>query len=300
MRPTLTIFTPAYNRADCLPKGYEALCRQTLKDFIWIIVDDGSTDNTKDLVRTWQKQENGFKIRYIYKPNGGMYTGYNTAIAQADTDLCMCVDSDDYLTDDAVEKIIRCWKDYGGEQYAGIVGLDCFEDGQIIGDKLPDHKSINLLALEFGRYHIHNGDRKNIFRTDLYKSVTPMKEYPEERDFNPHYIHLEISEKYDCLVLNEKLCCVERRSDGMHTTVFRQYLRSPKSFRAMRLRALSFKNSPLTYRIRHTLHYISSCLISHEPCISASPRKLLTVLLYPMGILFYLYVMHCNRKNRNI
>ena len=72
---TLTVFTPTYNRAYCLHKGYEALCRQTSKDFVWIIVDDGSTDETKMLVDEWIKNDNGFNIQYVYKENGGMYTG---------------------------------------------------------------------------------------------------------------------------------------------------------------------------------------------------------------------------------
>ena len=78
---TLTVFTPTYNRAYCLHKGYEALCRQTCKDFEWIIIDDGSSDHTKELVDTWLQKDNGFQIRYVYKENGGMYTGYNAAIA---------------------------------------------------------------------------------------------------------------------------------------------------------------------------------------------------------------------------
>ena len=66
MKPTITVFTPTYNRAYCLHTGYEALCRQTLKDFIWLVVDDGSTDNTKELVEEWQKKDNGFEIQYLF------------------------------------------------------------------------------------------------------------------------------------------------------------------------------------------------------------------------------------------
>ena len=75
---TLTVFTPTYNRAYCLHKCYESLKRQTCPDFEWLIVDDGSTDNTRELVASWQK-EASFAIRYIYKKNEGMHTGYNVA-----------------------------------------------------------------------------------------------------------------------------------------------------------------------------------------------------------------------------
>ena len=148
---TLTVFTPTYNRAYCLHKGYEALCRQTCKDFEWIIIDDGSTDNTRELVEDWMRKDNGFRIRYAYKENGGLASGYNAAIALTDTELCVCVDSDDYLTDDAVEKVLSFWRANGSDCYAGVIGLDCLESGEILGDSLPEQKSINLIDLYVGR-----------------------------------------------------------------------------------------------------------------------------------------------------
>ena len=123
-KKTITVFIPAYNRADILNRGYQALRRQTLKDFIWLIIDDGSTDNTKEVIAKWMQENNGFEIRYIYKKNGGLHTGYNAAIANADTELMMCVDSDDYLPNDAIERIINFWRENGSDKYAGIVGLD--------------------------------------------------------------------------------------------------------------------------------------------------------------------------------
>ena len=85
---TLTIFTPTYNRAHTLKRTYESLCRQTCNDFEWLIIDDGSTDNTKGLVNTWIA-DNVLSIRYIYQENGGLYTGYNTAYANITTELCV-------------------------------------------------------------------------------------------------------------------------------------------------------------------------------------------------------------------
>ena len=129
----LTIFTPAYNRAHTLPRTYESLCNQNCKDFIWLIVDDGSKDNTADLVKQWQEVDNGFEIRYIYKENGGMHTAHNVAYANISTELNTCIDSDDKLADGAVEKILTKWeevKDYG---YAGIIAIDADFDGNIIG-----------------------------------------------------------------------------------------------------------------------------------------------------------------------
>ena len=177
------------------------------------------------------------------------------------------------------------------------MGLDCDPEGKVIGDLLPDQKSINLIDLAVGKYPIVNGDRKDVVRTDLYKSVAPMKEFPGEKDFNPHYLHLKISQKYDFLVLNKKLCHVDYQSDGMTTTVFKQYLRSPRSFRETRMLDMSFKNVPFKYVVKKTVHYISSCRIAKEPCISCSPRKVLTVLLYPAGMLFTAYLKRSSREH---
>ena len=108
MIPTLTIFTPTYNRAYTLHLCYESLKRQTSKDFVWLIVDDGSTDNTKEVVENWIS-ENEVSIRYHYQDNQGMHGAHNTAYELIDTELNVCIDSDDYMPDDAVEKIVLFW-----------------------------------------------------------------------------------------------------------------------------------------------------------------------------------------------
>lgn len=297
MNKTLTIFTPTYNRAYCLEKGYRALGRQTLKDFVWIVVDDGSTDNTRELVEGWMEECKDFEIKYVYKENGGLYTGYNTAIEMADTELCVCVDSDDYLTDNAVELIVDKWKKDGSQEYAGIVGLDCLENGEIIGDKFPEQKSINLIDVLFKKYSFKNGDRKNIVRTELYKWHSPIEEIQGEKDFNPHYLHLKISQEYDFLVLNEKLCVVEYQVGGMSDTIFKQYLRSPKSFRKMRLLDMSLETVPMKHLLKSNIHYTSSCIISGENCLKDSPCKLVTLLMWPFGLLLTLYIKLYNMKH---
>ncbi len=295
--PLITVFTPTYNRAQCLERCYEALCRQTSKDFLWLIVDDGSVDNTRQFVEDWQRAENGFEIRYFYKKNGGLYTGYNKAIKEADTELCVCVDSDDYLTEDAIESVAGFWRRYGSRRYAGVVALDCFEDGTIIGDLLPDKKSINLIELMLGKYHIKNGDRKNFVRTDLYKKYAPMKEFPGEKDFNPHFLHLKISQEYNFLVFNYPVCVVEYQTDGMTNTVLKQYLRSPNSYREMRLFDMSIRHAPLKYKFKKHIHYVSSCLLSQKPCLEDSPEKVLTVVAFPFGIMLTIYLLIYNKLN---
>ncbi len=288
----LTVFTPAYNRADCLPRCYEGMKSQTNHDFIWMIIDDGSKDGTKDLVDVWLKEKNDFEIKYYYKENGGLHTAYNEAIAHIETPLCVCVDSDDYMPNDAVEKILSFWEANGSEKYAGIVGLDFSMDGKVIGDKLPEQKSINLIDLMTGKYHIVNGDRTNVVRTELYKKFAPMKIFEGEKNFNPHYMHLQISEKYDFLVLNENLKFVEYQQGGMSDSILKQYINSPNSFAEIRKQYLSFPNTSLKFRFRHSIHLVSSCLMAGNVfrAVKESPRKLLAVAALPFGIAFTIYI----------
>lgn len=167
---TLTIFTPAYNRAHTIGRTYESLCRQTCKDFEWLIVDDGSSDNTRALVEGWIK-ENRIPIRYIYQQNQGMHGAHNTAYRNIETELNTCIDSDDYMPDDAVEKIITFWKRNGSNRYAGLIGLDRTEDGKIIGTKFPEDMNSTTLYGFYARGG--KGDKKLVYRTEV------IRQYPE-------------------------------------------------------------------------------------------------------------------------
>lgn len=288
----LTVFTPAYNRAELLQRCYESMCRQTCKDFIWMIIDDGSSDNTGELAASWIEAGSDFEILYYHKENGGLHTAYNEAIAHITTELCVCIDSDDYLPDNAVERILTFWDIYGSDEYAGIVGLDYTLEGKVIGDPLPDQKTVNLIDLLTGKYNIDNGDRTNVVRTELYKQVAPMKVFTGEKNFNPHYMHLQISEKYDFLVMNENLRFVDYQAGGMSDSMLKQYKNSPNSFAETRKLYLSFPGTSLKFKIRHTIHMVSSCILAGKPkaAFDKSPYKLLTTLLYPLGMLLAGYI----------
>lgn len=288
----ITVFTPAYNRADLLKRCYESMCRQTNKNFIWMIIDDGSTDNTKEVVDLWMLNNNGFEIQYYYKENGGLHTAYNEAIEHIDTELCVCIDSDDYMPDNAVEIILDFWKKNGSNEYAGIVGLDYTIDNHVIGDLLPDKKSINLINLLIGKYHIHNGDRTNVVRTELYKKVAPMISFKGERNFSPHYMHLQISKNYDFLVLNKNLRYVEYQADGMSNSIFKQYLNSPNSFIETRKLYLSLPGISWKFKLRQSIHLVSSGIIANKmiEVLKYIPSFGMTVLAVPCGLLLSKYI----------
>lgn len=287
----LTVFTPAYNRAECLQRCYEGMRRQTDKRFIWMVIDDGSTDHTKELVEAWQKENRDFVIEYYYKENGGLHTAYNEAIKHINTELCVCIDSDDFMPDNAVKRILDFWKKNGSEKYAGIVGLDYDLNDQVIGDLLPEQKTVNLIDLLIGTYKIHNGDRTNVVRTELYKKFAPMKVFPGEKNFNPHYMHLQISQEYDFLVMNENLRYVEYQPGGMSNSMLKQYKNSPNSFAEIRKLYLSFRNTSIKFKVRHSIHLVSSCILANKPSvIKESPCSIITAIVYPLGWLLSVYI----------
>jgi len=294
----LTVFTPAYNRGDLLERCYESMKRQTSKAFIWLIVDDGSTDDTAERVKRWMAEPQSFEIQYLYKENGGLHTAYNAAIAHMDTELCVCIDSDDFMPDDAVETILDFWNKHGSDEVAGIVGLDYDLKDHVIGDPLPDQKTVNLIDLLTGKYPIVNGDRTNVIRTELYKKFAPMKVFPGERNFNPHYMHLQISREYDFLVLNKNLRYVDYQPAGMSNSMLWQYRSSPNSFAEIRKLYLSFPGTSLKFRVRHSIHLVSSCILAGDVsrAVKESPRPVLAVLAMPFGFLLSRYVRYKVKK----
>lgn len=287
---TLTVFTPTYNRANLLNNGYKALCRQTSRDFCWLIIDDGSTDNTKETVEKWIK-ENRIPITYIYKENGGLHTGYNKAIEVMNTELCVCIDSDDWMPDDAVEKIINCWKGKGAKKYAGIVGLDYIDDKTPIGGLFPPIGHCHYYDLDF-KYH-HYGDDKIIVRVDLFKKVAPQPTYNGEKNFNPMYMINKIDLNYEWLITNENLCFVDYQPNGMANSIFKQYLNSPNSFAALRIQYFLFPNTSLKYKIKQYIHLCSSVCLAHNfAWLNEAPYPVIAYLFLPLGFLFSLYVRY--------
>lgn len=291
---TLTIFTPTFNRAYCLHLGYEALCRQTCKDFVWLIVDDGSTDGTRELVGKW-KSEGVIKINYHYQENQGMHGAHNTAYRLIETELNTCIDSDDYMPDDAVEKIVRFWRDCGSDKVAGIIGLDYDFNGRLIGKRLPEDRATTTVA----RYYSEGGrgDKKMVYRTDIVKRYPPYPIFEGEKYLSLGYLYELIDQDYELLILNEPLVCVEYQVDGSSLNMFRQYIRNPKSFAFIRKSSMVLAPTAKR-RFMEAIHYVSSSILSkNRHFLEESPRKLLTFCAIPFGIVLNVYIRY---KTRNI
>lgn len=279
--PTLTVFTPAYNRAHTLERTYSSLRRQKCKDFLWLIIDDGSTDETSALVKGWQQEVQGFEIRYIYKENGGMHTAHNAAYENIDTELNVCIDSDDMLAEDAVEKIVNKWEKIKNLGYAGMIGLDADFEGNIIGKGFPEDMEATTLTGYYSQGGI--GDKKLVYRTDIIKKYPPYPVFEGEKYVALAYKYRLIDQEYQLAVLDEILCNVEYQADGSSNTMFQQYIKNPKGFAFWRKVCMQYPESKKRMFV-DCIHYVSSSQIArNKSYIQESPKKLLTVLCTPLG-----------------
>lgn len=284
----LTIFTPTYNRAYCLKQCYLSLVRQTCQDFIWLIIDDGSTDHTKALVQGWIK-ENKIQISYHWQENQGMHGAHNTAYELIDTALNVCIDSDDFMTDDAVEKILGFWNQHGSDQVAGIIGLNSDFDHQLIGTPLPeDLKSATLYDLYY-KYQV-TGDKKLVYRTELTRKY-PYPLFENEKYVGLAYKYYRLDQDYQLLLMNDVLCRVEYLADGSSQNMFRQYITNPKGFSFYRKELMKLPFVSLRFKFRQAIHYVSSSLMSrNKGFLRETSHRSLTILAMPLGITLYAYI----------
>ncbi|MFP7735335.1 glycosyltransferase family 2 protein [Priestia aryabhattai] len=284
----LTVFTPTYNRAYCIHQCYESLKRQTCKDFIWLIIDDGSTDNTKGIVNGWI-DENIIQIKYHWQDNQGMHGAHNTAYELIDTELNVCIDSDDYMPDDAVEKIIDTWKKYGSNEVSGIVGLDANHKNEIIGTRLPQHIKRSTLFDLYNKYGV-TGDKKLVYRTELTKQY-PYPLFENERYVGLAYKYHMIDKQYEMILMNEIICCVEYLEDGSSRNMLHQYRKNPRGFAFYRKEMMKLPFGSSSFKFRQAIHYVSSSLISKNwHFLQDTPSKGLTLLAIPLGIVLYFYI----------
>ena len=301
----LTVYTPTFNRAYILGQCYRSLKNQTCRDFLWLIIDDGSDDETKSLVDGWI-EEGKVEIEYIYKENGGMHTAHNVAYENIHTELNVCIDSDDYMPNDAVEKIIRYWDKYGDDSFGGIYALDAFPDGKIIGNRFPDElKYFNGYGCREiyhnnKRVHKVEGDKKFISVTKVLKQYPPIPVFEGEKYYSLYYKQHFIERDYKILLMNEVVCIVDYLPDGSSMNIYKQYINNPRGFADIRKVVMTMAPS---FKLRFTqcIHYVASSIrLRNKKFIQESPKKVETVLAVPFGVLLYWYISFNYNKLVNV
>lgn len=284
----ITVFTPTYNRAHMIINLYQSLQRQTVRDFEWLVIDDGSTDNTEILFKGIIKKNNEFKIRYYKKNNGGMHTAYNVAYRLIKTELNVCIDSDDYMPDDAIETILKIWDMNNKDDLAGIIGLNATYEGDIIGTNMPKDVYCCTFTELFHKYHA-KGDKKVVYRTDVINNVPEYPEFEGEKKVPNGYKYILVDREYKMLLLDKILCHVEYQSDGLGRTIYKQYFESPRGYAEYRKLQMKYTYN-LKGKIKACMHYIlNSIWLKNSRYIIESPCRIMTLITTPLGVLFFIY-----------
>ena len=282
----ITVFTPTYNRAHLLDRLYISLCQQTFRDFEWIIVDDGSSDNTEDVVNTFIS-ENKINVKYIRQENGGKHRAINHGVRETKGELFFIVDSDDLLPADSLETIYQTYKDIRNEKsYGGMSGLDGFIDGRIIGNGLPQNK-IDCNSIEIrNKYHV-TGDMSEVFRTNVIKEF-PFPEIEGEKFCPEVLVWNRIAQKYKLRYINKIIYTAEYQQEGLTSNIVKIRMRSPIAS-MMCYAEMNRLNIPLAQKIKAAINYWRFRFCSHsdnKPALSS-----LWLFTMPIG-----YMMHLSDK----
>lgn len=286
-RPFLSIVTPTYNRAHLLSGCYESLLSQTDKDFQWIIVDDGSTDGTRDVVMTFDTED--FEIVYVHKENGGKHTALNASMAHIRGEYVLILDSDDYLTDTAVAQVRKGWQAYIDDPGIGIV---TFLKGGSVEDPnctAPvEREPVDILR--FRRNAIHSTDCCEVIRRDLFLEY-PFPVYPGEKFIAECALWNRVARTHKCVYINEVIYICEYLEGGLTKSGRAMRIRNPRG--GMFICDLRMcKRNYLTQRIKYALLYCCYGFFAGQNpgrILSGTEHKLLAGACMLPGYGLYLY-----------
>ena len=284
----ITVLTPTFNRAHTLQRVFQSLKNQSSKNFEWIIIDDGSNDNTQQLVNEFILMAD-FKVKYLYKKNGGKHTAINLGIENITTELTIILDSDDYLLEDAIQKILIYWNKFKvDETLCGLSFLKGYPNNKIVGSRFTRNcfKSNHIEC----RHNIgESGDKAEVFLTKILKEFK-FPEIENEKFVPEDLIWTRIARKYSTIYINEIIYMCEYLPDGLSMSGKKILINSPKALRILYNESLdsSFK---IKLRIKHCIQYIIYSLFSHvqiKNIFNESNSKLITVITFPLGYILYI------------
>ena len=225
--PLLTVFTPAYNRAHLLPLLYESLCKQTFKNFEWVVVDDGSKDHTKEVLASFAQDEQAFfPIRLFYQENGGKHRAINHGVREAKGELFLIADSDDTLPYQSLELINKYYQQVKNDlSFGGVCGYMAHHDGSIIGHGAGEHGfDANSIDLRY-KYHV-KGDMLEVFRTEVLKE-NPFPEIEGEKFCPEALVWNRIARKYQLRIFHEIVYYRDYLEGGLTDKIVKIRMKSP-------------------------------------------------------------------------
>ncbi len=295
-KPLITVFTPAYNRAGTLRRAFDGLNAQTFKNFEWIIIDDGSADNTKEVVDEIISEKTFFPIIYKYQENQGKHIAINRALEIAQGEFFIILDSDDSCTDNALEVFIEEWNKIPDDQKDSFYGISCRccdLDGNIFGTVMQQDY-IDCNDLDFKLKYKIDGELWGMTRTDIMKEHP----FPEEKGlhFYPENIYWNtIGRMYKARYINKALryyindtdnaLTASKKAHALKETFFmrKHFINDCWDYAKYAPKKFLFQIIGLS---RDGLEY--GCKFS-EICQIPNTgfKKFLTVIFYPLGYILY-------------
>lgn len=290
----LTIFTPTYNRDYTLWKLYESLVNQSSKQFEWLIIDDGSVDNTESLIGEFISKRN-IQIRYYKVENGGKHRAINKGVALAKGDLFMIIDSDDYLYDDMVVTSILSHKKFLDEnsQFCAVVGNRVNSSRNIIGTA----NGYQILDSDFIDYRVNHriiGDRAEVVKTSVMKEF-PFPEFKGEKFITEGVVWNRMAIKYKARYVDEAYIICEYLPGGLTDMSFRLSDNNPNGVELMYSEAVKLPYLPYVVRLRYAFYFwYLSYYSSNSFFIRLNKIGLKYIWLYP----FALFIRYIKEKKQ--
>lgn len=287
----ITIFTPTYNRAYIIEKLYYSLQRQKNKSFEWLVVDDGSTDDTTLLFDKWMKEDNGFSIRYYKIANGGKHRAVNYGLDLAQCEYFMVVDSDDYLTDDAIEKICRWMQPLKNDtNIMGIVANKGYTEIKTRNEYF-EANFLDRTLLEMNTYlengkKVLSGERAICFKTAFHR----LYKYPEfvgEKFVTEAVVYNRMAnDGYKMRFFNDIIWIYEYQEDGLSNLGSELYVKNPRGYGVWVREYNEFSGIDLFQRFRMYYSFTCELLDKYET------RKIAECIGTKTVVINFIYVLH--------
>lgn len=289
--PFISILTPTYNRGKLLLPLYDSLKNLTFKDFEWLIVDDGSEDDTEQYALSWiahNIQNAEFPIRYIKKSNGGKHTAINRGVREASGELILILDSDDTLPEDSLATIAQYYEQCKGyKDCAGVCGLMAHHDGQLIGTGFPkDPMYESALQFRYAEKGNVTGDLLEVYKTSVMREF-PFPEIENEKFCPESLVWNRIANKYKLFCFNKVIYYRDYLDGGLTSKIVRIRMNSPIASTMTYAEMLDY-NISLKWKIRSAINYWRFKYCISNKALKAPDVKWYWRLFQIIGLLMHL------------
>lgn len=284
MKKSLTIFTPTYNRMKELKKLYKSLVMQENKNFIWLVIDDGSTDGTKEYIKSIAKEKK-ISIKYLHKQNGGKMSTFSTALKKCTTKYLCCVDSDDFLNKNDINII---YDEIGNNEKKDILGWVFPRKSKkcsITKLKQFNYHKIDIMDLKF--LTDKNYETTIVFIADKIRNVQ-IKTYNNEKFISEEIFYNELSTTGKFIYVNKEVVSSEYLNDGLTNSLYKNYCKNFKSTVALFNSRYQFLKKYSFYireknRVKTLINLNALCLAKGEKVLKNSPNPLFSIILLPFS-----------------